>query len=74
MCSRVDRLCMCRDGTDTTALKLKWLRNLEHGSFRHITWPTSDSIHDKTLKAGKIHCHNDIQKIVDFFHHYHLLN
>ena len=28
--------------------------------FRHITWPTSVSIHDKTLKGGKIHCYSDI--------------
>ena len=27
--------------------------------FRHITWPTSVSIHDKTLKGGKIHRYND---------------
>ena len=28
--------------------------------FRYITWPTSVSIHDKTLNGGKIHCYNDI--------------
>ena len=31
--------------------------------FRHITWPTSVSIHDKTLKRGKIHHYNDIREI-----------
>ena len=31
--------------------------------FRHITWPTSVSIHDKTLKGGKIHCYSDIREI-----------
>ena len=25
--------------------------------FRHIMWPTSVSIHDNTLKGGKIHCY-----------------
>ena len=37
-------------------------------SVRHITWPTSVSIYDKTLKGGKIHVHryNDIREI-DFF-------
>ena len=30
---------------------------------RHIIWPTSVLIHNKTLKVGKIHCYNDIQKI-----------
>ena len=28
--------------------------------FRNITWPTSVSIHDKTLKGGKIHRYNDM--------------
>ena len=27
------------------------------------SWPTSVSIHDKTLKGGKIHCYNDIREI-----------
>ena len=31
--------------------------------FRHITWPTSVSIHDKTLKGGKIHRYNGIREI-----------
>ena len=31
--------------------------------FRHIMWPTSVSIHDNTLKGGKIHCYNDIHEI-----------
>ena len=31
--------------------------------FRHITWPTSVSIHDKTLEAGKIHRYNDMRDI-----------
>ena len=30
--------------------------------FRNITWPTSVSIHDKTLKGGKIHRYNKILK------------
>ena len=29
--------------------------------FRNITWPTSVSIHDKTLKGGKIHRYNDMR-------------
>ena len=33
--------------------------------FRHITWPTSVSIHDKTLKGGKIHRYNDICEIAN---------
>ena len=28
--------------------------------FRHITWPTSVSIHDNTFKGGKIQLYNDI--------------
>ena len=32
-------------------------------SFRHITWPTNVSIHDNTLKGGKIHRYNDIREI-----------
>ena len=31
--------------------------------FRNITWPTSFSRHDNTLKCGKIHCYNDICEI-----------
>ena len=31
--------------------------------FRSITWPTSVSRHDNTLKGGKIHCYNDIREI-----------
>ena len=32
--------------------------------FRHIRWPTSVSIHGKTLKGGKIDRYNDIREIV----------
>ena len=28
-----------------------------------MTWPTSVSIHSKTLKGGKIHRYNDIREI-----------
>ena len=31
--------------------------------FRHITWPTSVSIHKNTFNGGKIHCYNDIHEI-----------
>ena len=31
--------------------------------FRHITWPTSVSTHNNTLKGGQIHCYNDIREI-----------
>ena len=31
--------------------------------FRHITWPTSVSRHDNTLKGSKIHRYNDIREI-----------
>ena len=31
--------------------------------FRHLTWTTSVSIHDKTLKGGKIHRYNGIREI-----------
>lgn len=30
--------------------------------FRHITWPMSVSMYDKTLKGGKIHQYNDVHK------------
>ena len=33
-------------------------------TFRNITWPTSVSIDDKTLKGGKIHRYNDMRDFV----------
>ena len=57
---------LCRDGADTP-LSLKKCNGSELSNaaamspFRHITWPTSVSIHDKTLKGGKIHRYNDMR-------------
>ena len=56
---------LCRDGADTP-IKPKCdgseLSNAGAISpFRNITWPTSVSIHDKTLKGGKIHRYNDMR-------------
>ena len=58
-----------RDGTDTPIS----LNNKCNGSelsnaapislFRRITWPTSVSIHNNTLKGGQIHRYNDIREI-----------
>ena len=36
---------------------------LNAAPIKHITWPMSVSIHDSTLKGGKIHCYNDICEI-----------
>ena len=38
---------LCRDGKLPNA-----------AAFGHMTWPMSVSIHDETLKDGKIHCYN----------------
>ena len=51
---------ICRDGADTPIKPNKSngseLSNAAAMSpFRHLTWTTSVSIHDKTLKGGKIH-------------------
>ena len=42
---------------------------------RNITWPTSVSRHDNTLKGSKIHRYNDIREIAKprFLHHHLLL-
>ena len=40
----------------------EFLNTVAMSSFRHITWLTSVSIHDKTLKGGKIHHYNDIRE------------
>ena len=59
---------ICRDGTDTP-ISLNKLNGsgLSNGAviglFRHIAWPTSVFIHNKTLKVGKIHRFSDLQKI-----------
>ena len=37
--------------------------------FRNITWPTSVSIHNTTLKGGKIHRFNDIREPQFVQHH-----
>ena len=39
--------------------------------FRYITWPTSVSMHDKTLKGSKIHRCNDMRDLLKprFVHH-----
>ena len=63
---------LCRDGTDTLIKPNKCngselLDAAAISPFRHITWLTSVSIHDKTLKGGKAHCYNDIHEIADFF-------
>ena len=39
---------LCRDGELPNA-----------AAFGHMTWPMSVSIHDETLKDGKIYCYND---------------
>ena len=60
---------LCRDGTDTRLNKRNdsELSNATAMSrFRpifFITWPTSVSIHDKTLRGGKIPRYNDIREI-----------
>ena len=59
---------LCRDGTDTP-ISLNKCNGSELSNaaaistFRNITWPTSVSIHDKTLKGGKIHRYNDMHDI-----------
>ena len=41
--------------------------------FRHITWPTSVSIHNDTLKGGKLHCYSNICEIAIKLRFLHLL-
>ena len=57
---------LCRDDANTPINKcnsseLSNTAAISH--FRHVTWPTSVSIHNNTLKGGKIHCYNDRRKI-----------
>ena len=55
---------LCRDGADTASLNKCNGSELSNATpispFRHITWPTSVSIHDNTLK---IHCYNTTREI-----------
>ena len=41
---------------------------------RYVTWPTSVSRHDNTLKRSKIYRYNDIREIAKtpILHHHHL--
>ena len=54
---------LCRDGADTpNKCNGSELSNAAAiSAFRSITWPTSVSIHNKTLKGGKIHRYNDMR-------------
>ena len=60
----VDSLCRV---APTRPLSLKKCNSSELSNaaaispFRNITWPTSVSIPDKTLKGGKIHRYNDMR-------------
>ena len=67
----VDSLCSLYVGmaptrpllTNVTAYLVRTPERGTYKPFRHITWPTSVSIHDNTLKSGKIHRYNDIREI-----------
>ena len=56
---------LCRDGPDTP-IKPNKCNGSEPSNmaaispFRNITWPTSVSIHDNSLKGDKIHRYKDI--------------
>ena len=53
---------LCRDGADTPISLNKCNGSELWNAAAHITWPTSDSTHDKTLKGGKIHRYSEIAK------------
>ena len=58
---------LCRDDADTPSLNKCNDSELSNaaviGPFRNITWPTSVSRYNNTLKCGKVQGYNDIREI-----------